>query len=176
VDSAIERVPLQGFDFSLLDSVDFKEDSVREEIIMPMLKALGYSSSGPNKIIRSKTLLHPFITIGSRRRAIQLIPDYVLSVHGNFTIVLDAKAPDEEVKFGDNVEQVYSYAIHPEIRVPYFALCNGRELALYDVGDQTPVLCFQMSELDQHWEDLRRYLAPSAVASAIPTNLRTRTL
>ena len=136
-----------GLDVSLIDSSDFKEDSVREEVIMPVLRALGYSSSGPNRIIRSKALSHPFITIGSKRRPIHLVPDYLLSVNGNFTLVLDAKAPNEEIKFGDNVEQVYSYAIHPEIRVPQFALCNGREFALYDVQDQTAVLCVPMAQL-----------------------------
>ncbi|MGI8467538.1 MAG: hypothetical protein ACR2N3_03720 [Pyrinomonadaceae bacterium] len=39
------------FDFTLLDSPDFKEDSVREELILPMLKNLSYSSRGENKII-----------------------------------------------------------------------------------------------------------------------------
>ena len=168
-------VPLRDFDFSLLESGDFKEDSVREEMIMPILRALGYSSSGPNRIIRSKTLLHPFITIGSKRRPIQLIPDYLLSVNGNFNLVLDAKAPNEEIKQGDNVEQVYSYAIHPEIRVPQFALCNGKEFALYDVHNQTSVLCFPMSELEQHWEDLQRYIAPSTVSTTLAKVLRTRT-
>ena len=142
---------------------------------MPILRALGYSSSGANKIIRSKTLLHPFITIGSKRRPIQLVPDYLLSVNGNFNLVLDAKAPDEDIKQGDNVEQVYSYAIHPEIRVPLFALCNGKEFALYDVQDQTAVLCFPVSELEEHWEDLQRYIAPSTVLTTLAKVLRTRT-
>ncbi len=173
--STTEIVPLRDFDFSLLDSQGFKEDSVREEIIMPILGALGYSSSGPNKIIRSKTLLHPFITIGSKRRPIHLVPDYLLSVGGNFTVVLDAKAPNEEIKFGDNVEQVYSYAVHPEIRVPYFVLCNGREFAIYDVQSQTPVLCFSAHALNEHWEYLRQYLAPASASTTLPTNLRTRT-
>jgi 16S rRNA G966 N2-methylase RsmD len=168
------EVPLQDFDFSILESPDFKEDSVREDIVMPILRALGYSSSGPNKITRSKALLHPFITIGAKRRPIQLVPDYLLSVNGNFTLVLDAKAPNEDIKQGDNVEQVYSYAVHPEIRVPHFALCNGRELALYDVHDQTAV-CLPIPDLERHWEDLRRYLAPSAVSATLPKVLRTRT-
>jgi 16S rRNA G966 N2-methylase RsmD len=159
----------------LLESPDFKEDSVREEIIMPILTGLGYSSSGVNRIARSKTLLHPFITIGSKRRPIQLIPDYLLSINGNFTLVLDAKAPNEDIRQGDNVAQVYSYAIHPEIRVPQFALCNGREFALYDVNDQTAVLCFPTSELEEHWEDLQKCLAPAAVSATLPKVLRTRT-
>jgi len=49
--------PLEDFDFALLNSQDFKEDSVREEIIHPLLKALGYAASGPNRIIRSKGLV-----------------------------------------------------------------------------------------------------------------------
>ena len=32
------------FDFSLLDNKDFKEDSVREDIIAPLLKELGFES------------------------------------------------------------------------------------------------------------------------------------
>src|ERR1017187_3974464 len=113
--NASVAVPLQDFDFALLDSDGFKEDSVREEIIHPLLLALGYAASGPNRIIRSKGLEHPFLTVGSKKKPITLIPDYLLTVDGNFTFVLDAKAPHEEVKTGHNVEQVYSYAVHPEI-------------------------------------------------------------
>src|SRR5882757_1437152 len=100
--------PLGEFDFTVLDSPEFKEDSVREEIVHPLLKALGYSASGPNRIIRSKELEHPFLTVGSKKMPITLIPDYLLTVAGNFTVVLDAKAPTEEIKTGHNVEQVYS--------------------------------------------------------------------
>lgn len=98
----------EGFDPSVLDSDEFKEDSVREEIIHPLLKALGYASSGPNRIIRSKGLEHPFLTVGSTQKPITLIPDYLLTVNGNFTFVLDAKGPTENIKSGKNVQQVYS--------------------------------------------------------------------
>src|SRR5712664_4742574 len=94
--------PLGEFDFTVLDSPDFKEDSVREEIVHPILKALGYGASGPNRIIRSKGLEHPFLTVGSRKMPITLIPDYLLTVDENFTFVLDAKAPAEEIKTGQN--------------------------------------------------------------------------
>lgn len=56
--------PIPDFDFKLLDDPQFKEDSVREEILFPIIKALGYSASGKNRIIRSKNLLHPFVAIG----------------------------------------------------------------------------------------------------------------
>lgn len=112
---------------TIKENPDFKEDSVREVIILPILKALGYTETN---IVRSKTLQHPFLKIGSKKRPINLIPDYVLKVENNFAWVLDAKAPNQNIQDGDHVEQVYSYATHPEIRSNYFALCNGLEFSL----------------------------------------------
>jgi 16S rRNA G966 N2-methylase RsmD len=170
--TVLGKAPLGDFDFTLLDSPDFKEDSVREEIILPLLNALGYAVSGPNRIIRSKGLEHPFLTTGSKKRPITLIPDYLLSVDGNFTWVLDAKAPEEEIKTGDNVEQVYSYAVHPEIRVDLFSLCNGREFILFDVSQSEPLLYFQMSEIQNYWDEVVKYLGPVKAASQLPKRLR----
>ncbi len=116
------------FDFSQLNSPDFKEDSVREVLILPLLQQLGYEQS---QIIRSKSLQHPFLKVGSKKRKITLIPDYLLKVADNYAWVLDAKAPNEEIKSGDNVEQVYSYSIHPEVRSKFFVLCNGRAFSLF---------------------------------------------
>jgi Type I restriction enzyme R protein N terminus (HSDR_N) len=164
--------PLEAFDFAVLDSRDFKEDSVREEIIHPILNALGYRSPGPNRIIRSTGLEHPFLTVGTNKKPITLIPDYLLTVDGNFTFVLDAKAPTEEIRTGHNVGQVYSYAVHPEIRVELFALCNGRELVLFDVRQKEPVLYLQLSEIKHYWDDLVRYLAPVKASAQLPNRLR----
>lgn len=107
------------FDFALLDSPDFKEDSVREELILPMLKTLGYSATGTNKIVRSKNVSHPFVQTGSGKHQLTSIPDYLFEVDGKYAWVLDAKAPNEDLKTGKNVEQTYFYAIHPDIRVDY---------------------------------------------------------
>ncbi|MGH9403934.1 MAG: DNA methyltransferase [Terriglobia bacterium] len=170
--AASVAVPLQGFDFTLLDSHGFKEDSVREEIIHPLLSALGYAASGPNRIIRSKGLEHPFLTVGSKKKPVTLIPDYLLTVDGNFTFVLDAKAPDDEIKTGHNVEQVYSYAVHPEIRVELFALCNGREFILFDVHQKEPLLYVHLSEIAHYWDDFVKYLAPLKAATQLPKRLR----
>ncbi|MEJ7576886.1 MAG: hypothetical protein WKF74_07770 [Pyrinomonadaceae bacterium] len=93
-----------GFDFSLLESSSFKEDSVREELIVPILKALGYGSSGKNKIHRSKTVNHPFVKVGTKKRKLTNFPDYLLEVEGKYAWVLDAKAPDEEIKTGGHNE------------------------------------------------------------------------
>jgi hypothetical protein len=73
-----------GFDPEALDDPGFKEDSVREEITHPLLVRLGYASSGDSKIIRSKNLSNPFVMIGTTKRAITQIPDYLLSVEDKY--------------------------------------------------------------------------------------------
>jgi DNA modification methylase len=148
-------------DFKTLNqNSDFKEDSVREVIILPLLKALGYTEQN---IVRSKTLQHPFLKIGSKKRPINLIPDYLLKIDNNYAWVLDAKAPNQNIKEGDHIEQVYSYAAHPEIRSNYFALCNGVEFSLFKTTETNiPILFFSLDEIDYYWENLTQYLSPNS--------------
>jgi hypothetical protein len=154
---------LNGFDFNALDDPDFQEDSVREEIITPILKGLGYAPVHPFKIIRSKKLLHPFVSIGSVSKKIHIIPDYLLAVDGRYAWTLEAKAPAEAITASKHVEQAYSYAIHSEIRVPYFALCNGREFVLYHISKPRPVIQFDLRLLSSYWENLVALLGPARV-------------
>jgi hypothetical protein len=154
---------LNGFDFNLLDDEDFREDSVREEIVLPILKGLGYSHSKPNKIIRSKRLLHPFVSIGSARKKIHLIPDYLMEVEDRYAWLLDAKAPKQEILQTKHVEQAYSYAVNSEIRVPYFSLCNGREFVLFHISEDTPVVHFDLRLISSYWENLLKLLGPMDV-------------
>ena len=66
----------EGFDFGVLDDPGFKEDAVREEIIAPIVRKLGYAPSGPQRVERSKALLHPFVMIGSKKQRITIVPDF----------------------------------------------------------------------------------------------------
>ena len=67
----------------LKENHEMKEDSVREIIIMPLLKYLGY---GEENIVRSLTLQHPFLKIGSNKKyPIHLVPDYVLRIEKLFS-------------------------------------------------------------------------------------------
>ena len=122
-----------NFDKRLLNDPEFKEDAVREVIIAPILSRLGYHPIGKNRIIRSKSLVHPFIWIGTKKHPVTIIPDYTLLEENRPILVLDAKSPVESVTSKANVQQAYSYAIHPEIRSEHFALCNGRRLAVFSV-------------------------------------------
>ncbi|MDR4498913.1 MAG: type I restriction enzyme HsdR N-terminal domain-containing protein [Candidatus Scalindua sp.] len=154
---------LNHFDFNLLDDQDFQEDSVREEIIVPILKWLGYGPTKPHKIIRSKRLLHPFVSIGSATKKIHIVPDYLLEVNNKYAWVLEAKSPKENILNTKHAEQAYSYAIHSEIRVPYFALCNGREFVLYHISKPKPVVHFDMLMLPSYWDNLVKLLGPRDV-------------
>jgi len=155
--------PLHQFDFRILDDPDFQEDSVREEIVVPILAALGYGPTEPNRIIRSKKLLHPFVSIGSITKPIYLVPDYLFEVKGKLAWLLEAKAPSVDILKTAHVEQAYSYAMHSEVRVPYFALCNGREFVLYHVSRPNPVLHFDMRLVASYWENLATLLGPDNV-------------
>ncbi|XVJ66314.1 MAG: DNA methylase [Lacibacter sp.] len=145
---------------TLAANPDFKEDSVREVIILPIIKELGYTQTN---IVRSKTLQHPFLKIGSKKRPVNLVPDYALKVENNFAWVLDAKAPDQKIVNDDNVEQVYCYATHPEIRSNYFTLCNGLEFSVFRTADtDKPILFFEIENIEAHWQDLKLLLAPTS--------------
>lgn len=151
---------LNNFDFSILDNGDFLEDSVREEIITPILHKLGYSVSGQNRIVRSKSLTHPYVYIGTTERKINIIPDYVLYINGEPSIILDAKAPNEDIVKGKNVEQAFSYAIHKEIRAWLYGLCNGRKLTIFSISEYEPIAEFELKNIQKDWKEVERFLKP----------------
>jgi hypothetical protein len=155
-----------SFDWRLLDDPGFKEDSVREELISPLLVRLGYSASGANRIHRSKAVKHPFVYLGSRSYRIELIPDYLFQVAKEYRWVLDAKAPSESTRQGRNAQQAYSYAIHPEIRVRHFALCNGRDFTVFDIHTLVPTLDLPLRSIHEHWRQLAELLGPEAFLTA----------
>jgi DNA modification methylase len=151
-----------NFDFKQLASPDFKEDSVREVLILPILQRLGYDNS---QIVRSKSLAHPYLKIGSKKRPVTLVPDYLLKVEDSYAWVLDAKAPTEPIRQGDNVEQIFSYSIHPEVRTKFFALCNGKEFVVFRQDAELPALYFELQDIDRHWEKLTDLLSPTSFQS-----------
>lgn len=151
---------LKDFNFEVLNDPEYGEDSVREEIIFPIIRALGYSSGGNSKIVRSRKLLHPFVSIGSQQKKISIIPDYVMEIGGKPSWIMEAKAPNQDIIKTKHVEQAYSYAMHSEIKALYYALCNGKEFFLYDVSEYKPILYFDIRALPAHWEQLLHILSP----------------
>ncbi len=150
----------KNFDYDIINSPEFKEDSVREEIIAPILKELGYSAFGVNKIIRSQNLKHPYIYFGTKKESIHIIPDYLLKIENKNVLVIDAKSPRENILKGKNPEQAYSYAIHKEIRVDKYALCNGIEFVIYDVNQIEPIFYSRIEELEKSWNEFYKIISP----------------
>lgn len=154
-----------SFNFSVLDDPRFNEESVREELIAPLIKNLGYENKAGNQVIRNYGLRHPFVSVGSSRRRVTVIPDYLMKVNEKPAWVLEAKSPSEPINLTKHAEQAYSYAIHPEIRVNYFALCNGREFILYNISEEKPMIHIPFRAIDQYKDLIKEILGPSNIFS-----------
>lgn len=151
---------LKNLDFDIIKSESFKEDSVREEILAPLLNCLGFSAFGTNKIIRSQNLKHPYIYFGTKKESINIIPDYLLQVDGINKLIIDAKSPKENILTGKNPEQAFSYAIHKEIRSEIYALCNGLEFVVFGVNNIEPLFYSKIEDLEKNWKNLVRIISP----------------
>ena len=53
--------------------------------------------------------------------------------------------------------------MHSEVRVQYYALCNGKQFVLYHVSKAEPVLNFSLTALSLYWGELEKHLSPSNV-------------
>ena len=139
---------------TLADIPDFKEASVREFIISPILNQLGFKSQD---IILEKGIQ---IQTGSKKQLTTVYADYVLKIDKRFMCVIEAKAPQKNINSNELVEQAFSYASHNSIRSNYFALCNGIEFALYKTDLQrTKLLQFQVEDIEENWEQLEKYIS-----------------
>lgn len=165
---------LKKFDFTALDDRDFKEDSVREDIISPIIKALGYSSSGPYKVVRSKSLKHPFFQLGTKKTEVTLIPDYLLMIDNDVKCVIEAKSPTKNIFSSKIIEQVYSYAFHPEVRAKFFGVCNGRDISIYKNTSSVPILNESVQNIikNGNWERIYSLLSVQALTKRHTLNLK----
>ena len=159
----MEEKLFADFNFSLLDDTRFKEDSVREELISPLIKYIGYANRGNTQIIRNHGLKHPFVSIGATQKKITVIPDYLMKIAEKPAWVLEAKSPAQPINLSKHAEQAYSYAIHPEIRVNYFALCNGRDFVLYNISESRPMAQFPLPAINRFKAFLKEILGPSKI-------------
>ena len=98
--------------------------------------------------------------IGSKRNAINIVPDYTLYVDDQPVAIIEAKGPKEQVVNSHHVEQAYSYSIHPDVRVRYYGLCNGRELVVFAVDRWEPILRVPLLEIDARWNAVEQALHP----------------
>ena len=143
---------MNTFDFKTLENKDFKEDSVREFIIAPLLEQLGFvfkdSTESRLEMVLSLKLTSPTITGSNKKITFTRFPDYVLYVDSKPHCVLEIKAPQVEISAQSKAErQAFYYAINPELKAPFYALCNGKSLTLFETNGQNLLKEFLCKEL-----------------------------
>ena len=139
-----------------LDVQDFKEADVREEIINPILKIMGYQKGNEYSVDREKHIKF----VGSTKRYI----DYSLTIWEQDFWLVEAKRPNrQQDSFGyKEVSQAFEYASHPEIRAALVVICDGFRLELFDREENVehPIFGFLISELSGKYLELAQYLTP----------------
>lgn len=155
---------------------EFNEADVREEIIGPLIRTLGYQSGTCNKVSREVPLRYKYSFLGrkSERKDISIrgIADYLLETSNSVRWVIEAKPP-EPISQND-IEQTFSYANHAEIRAVYFVVCNGMEIVVFQTNkgpSASPILRLSYEEFstDSGIITLSNLLSPKAIIRDHPS-------
>lgn len=137
---------------------DLNETTVREEIINPLINALGYSSIKKN-VMREYRLKKPDIVIGSKREKNNYMPDYLMVAKNKEKWILEAKSMKCNIDEDKYFDQAFSYAINKEINATYFAICNGKKFSLYSVNKREKIFSFLLKELEKYEMYLNDFLS-----------------
>lgn len=165
--------------FEPIDFQQLNESDIREEVIAPLLRRLGYRSGTMNNVIREQplSLRYPKAFLGtkdpSKDPLLRGKADYICEVEGPIRWVIEAKQPNAEISV-DDIEQTYTYANHPEIRAAIFCVCNGRELRVYQTNlgpDAQPLFVIPYIEFDQRFDEIENLLSPAAVRREFPMHV-----
>ncbi len=160
--------------FPLFPFERFNETDVREEVIAPLLRQLGYRAESDNNIIREQPLRYPRISLGLKNPKkdpeLRGKADYILEVGDRLRWVIEAKAPDVAIDV-EAVGQAWTYASHREIRAIYHALCNGRTLLVFRTAEgpnSAAILSLAYEEFDGKFQQLTNLLSPEALTRDFP--------
>ena len=159
--------------FEPIDFTQLNETDVREEILAPLLRQLGYRSGTSNNIIREQTLRYPRRSLGRKKPnadpELRGKADYICEVDRRIRWTIEAKSPGGGIT-DDDVEQAFTYANHPEVHGVYFCLCNGLEFRIYRTveGPESRVLTISYGEINQKYDVLENVLSPSAIIRDYP--------
>lgn len=151
-----------------MDWSNANETDVREELAAPFLATLGYFRGSPNDIRREHPLRYDKSYLGRKKSSdppLRGRADYVLVVTGVSRWVLEIKAPSEDLN-DDVIDQVLSYARHPEVGAAYAAFLNGKRFVLYRGtagSDQEPIADIPVHSAEELAEKLESLLSPSAI-------------
>jgi hypothetical protein len=160
-------------EFPVYDFDKMGETDVREEIIAPLLRHLGYRSGTQFDVIREQHLTYSRIQLGREKATdppLRGKADYICEVRRAIRWVIEAKAPSEDLDALAQ-RQAWTYANHPEVRAVYFVMVNGRELKLFQTsrgGEAPPLLCAPYADLPTCLAALENLLRPEALERDFP--------
>ncbi len=161
-------------DFPPLPFEKMNEADVREEVLAPLVRALGYRTGTEFNVIREQGLRYSRLYLGRKNPAkdpeLRGKADYILEVQERVRWVLEAKAPCVDIGSND-IEQAWSYANHPEVRAVYFVLSNGPEIQVYVTSygpTVSPILAVPYSDLTKRFPELVNLLAPVSIERDFP--------
>lgn len=155
-------------DFPQYDFDSLSETDIREEILAPLLRHLGYRSGTKNNVIREQSLAYPRIFLGRKKKTDPILrgrADYICNVQGQINWVVEAKSPDT-VLDDDAIEQSWTYANHPEIRAVYFCLSNGLDFKIF-LANRGPeaesIFQCNYENMEQSLTTIQNILSPEAI-------------
>lgn len=144
------------------------EPTVSSQLVMPVLKELGYGEHTLHKVLEQQTytLKDPNIQKGSKRK-VRL--DYQPRVYEEGLWVMEVKGTDAKVT-RKTLGQVRDYAIHPEVRAALMVTVDAAGFRVFDPWDEhwdDPILPIGVNELGERLEELRAVLGVQQVAQFI---------
>lgn len=162
--------------FEALNFEELNEADVREEIIAPLLRGLGYRTGAQHNVIRDQSLRYPRAFLGQKDLKKDPLlrgkADYILEAGGKVRWIIEVKAPDNN--FGPNeIEHAWAYSQHPGVRAVYFALCNGRRIEVFQTQRgpaASPILQLDYAALSQSdgYQRIDGLLSPAAILRDYP--------
>lgn len=141
------------------------EQDVREEILAPIIRRLGYEFGTKSYVERERHLVHPFTRVG--HKSSKDVPagkaDYICGLDGRRgSFVVEAKCGNHKILESD-IEQAHSYATHPEINAHFFVLSNGQKLQIFQTINgpkKTPIITIENENLVTNFHEIEALLHP----------------
>lgn len=152
--------------FEAHDIEAMNETDVREVIVRPLLRRLGYRQGSSANIRTELTLSYGKLFLGRKKdsdRDLRGRADYICEVLSAGKWVVEVKGPDQPLTLED-AHQAHSYAAHPEVAGLFSLLTNGREFRLYRTSQpETPILTWNVDQTEGQWVKIANLLSPAAI-------------
>lgn len=156
----------------MFESINFQnlnEADIREEVLAPLVRRLGYRSGSENNVVREQSLRYPRVFLGRKNSKkdpiLRGMADYILEAGSAVRWVIEAKAPDVEIDI-DSIEQAYTYANHPEVRAVYFSLSNGRRFLVFQTNkgpESEALIDIAYEDLEDNYQMISNLLSPISI-------------